>query len=342
MREVYAGYQKSVQFAFPRRSAENLAALEMIVKHRPETNRPNVIEIGSNRGDLLYLLKERLPEANVLGLDPSDQPESRVPTLRALFSPRLFSTRFDVIILQHVLEHIKHPARLMTDVAGLLADNGLLYVEVPDLTRSLALRVEDFCLEHVNYFRRETLERALGGLTLVEADDSVFLRTVWRREGRPSSDFTQAPNVAADFQSYAESIERARRAILEWRNAGRRIIVFGVGYYFRMVYRRLFPEGGALEGLSFMDDAVSSSREPAFGLPRLDSPAEGDVVILCSNNASVQTRMAEKLSDPPGLILVRPWMGPYENRSAAPEDASGGLLRALPETGGETWKAASI
>ena len=313
MTQVYADYLKSEQFPFPRRSAENLASLEFVLAGLAGKEDPRVLEIGSNRGDFLFLLKERLPRASVLGVEPSRQEDLRVPTLRGCFEPGMFASRFDLVIMQHVLEHIKHPLTFTQGLGQVLADDGLLFLEAPDLGNSLAQGVEDFCLEHVNYFSPASLARCLPGLSLAACDQSSFLRSLWRRQG-PGLAIPPGPDQAAvadGLARYAKNKRDLIRRIAAHQRSGGRVVFYGAAYYFRMVHRRLAPELAGDAGLYFHDDQVASAREPAFGLPRLEAWGPDCLAVLCSNNFRVQEAMAARLA---GLALagvVRPWLAEF-------------------------------
>lgn len=313
MAQVYEDYLKSEQFPFPRRSAENLASLEFVLAGLGGKQDPRVLEIGSNRGDFLYLLKERLPRASVLGVEPSRQVDLAVPTLRGRFDPGMFSSRFDLVIMQHVLEHIKYPLDFTEGLGQVLAEGGLLFLEVPDLGNSLAQGVEDFCLEHVNYFSPAALARCLPGFGLAACDQSSFLRTLWRREG-PGVAVPPGPDgdaVAAGLARYARTRDDLIRRIVAHRRGGGRVVFYGAAYYFRMVYRRLAGELPGMDGLYFHDDQVAADQEPALGLPRLADWGPDCLAVLCSNNFRVQEAMAARLAGLDLAGVIRPWLGEF-------------------------------
>ena len=88
--------------------------------------------------------------------------------------------KYDVIILQNVLEHVLHPKRLLTDVKGILSESGCVFIQVPnDYSRiqqiALDKRIIDrefwFCPpQHLNYFNAESFETfvAQAGYSLVD------------------------------------------------------------------------------------------------------------------------------------------------------------------------------
>ena len=310
--EIYAQFYKSSTLPFPYRSPENLSTMDMLAPClSAATPFFRVLEIGSNRGDLLYLLKERFPTLNVLGLEPSRFTDLPVPTVNSLFRRDLFASRFDLIVMQHVLEHMLHPREVAAELHDLLAPGGYLYVEVPDIERSLAAGVEDFSLEHVSYFDLDSLSRALAGFELVASDRKTFLKSLWRRTDvvRPSEAPASAPTVGRRRAEVTQFVRRKGdlvRDVQALAASGRRVVFYGNSFYFRLLYREIV---GQLQGwqLAYFDDFFTESSEPAFGLPRAATFQPGDVVVLCSNNPQVQERMVESLARTSGLTTVRPW-----------------------------------
>ena len=307
MDQVYGEYLKSELFPFPRRTPENLASLEMILAVLNGRANPRVLEIGSNRGDFLYLLGQRLPGAQLLGVEPSCQEDLAVPTIRAFFSEKLFSCRFDLVIIQHVLEHIKDPADFVAQAASVLAPEGLLFIEVPDLANSLRHGVEDFCLEHVNYFSPASLAACAEGLGLVSLERSSFLRTLWRRGSAQISPPAPPWDLEDKLRDYGQQRARLIAQIQEHVWSGGRLVFFGAAYYFRMLYRTLAPDLPAGALVYFMDDHIAGPIEPAFGLPRLESLEDDCLVVLASNNFRVQQAMRERLAGEQLAGVVRPW-----------------------------------
>jgi SAM-dependent methyltransferase len=87
------------------------------------------------------------------------------------------SGKFDYINLEQVLEHVPEPARLVTDLARLLAPRGILKISVPHRSRNLEQRLrtlpetprerlysrfmEIWPLAHINAFSRRSLRWAV-------------------------------------------------------------------------------------------------------------------------------------------------------------------------------------
>jgi len=61
---------------------------------------------------------------------------------------------FDLITFNKVLEHISDPVSVLASVKGLLADDGLVYIELPDGERAEVegKQREEFLLGHIHVF----------------------------------------------------------------------------------------------------------------------------------------------------------------------------------------------
>ncbi|HWR03259.1 MAG TPA: class I SAM-dependent methyltransferase [Humidesulfovibrio sp.] len=321
IRHAYEAWDDKPLFDFPRRSQDNVAAAEIIARHSGRQAR--VLEIGSNRGDILALVKERMPEASILGVDPATHKNLPVPTLRAFFDPALFSSRFDTVILKQVLEHFADPAPMLAGARAVLEDGGLLYLEVPNLTRILEGRTDAFILEHTAYYTLSTLRAALSGFEIIEAQEAGSLRVAARKlPGKtaparfvpPADGPRQAKEALEGLARLGRGRERGKELLVAHAAAGGRVLFFGAYNCFRALYRELSP---LLAGCPCVvaDDAMQGDREPVFGLPRVAGPEKGDLVLLCSNNAEVLDRMWERTAGQTGqteqagggFAVIRPW-----------------------------------
>jgi putative peptidoglycan lipid II flippase len=121
-----------------------------------------VLDVGCSEGSLLKEIKRREPTVEVVGIEPSlafakfaqDYVKSRIYSTLAELSANGEST-FDLIIVNHVLEHVENPVDLLTQLKHLMARDGSIYVDVPDISayRSLA----DFHIAHRYHFSIRTL-----------------------------------------------------------------------------------------------------------------------------------------------------------------------------------------
>ena len=103
-----------------------------------------VLEVGSSTGLLLSLLKEKGWE--VFGIEPSGKSSSvsrqrGIPTLTTTFElAELPPNSFDLIIFNHVLEHMGDLLKTLKKAHKVLKKEGLIFIDVPNFA-SLSARL---------------------------------------------------------------------------------------------------------------------------------------------------------------------------------------------------------
>lgn len=103
---------------------------------------PSVLDIGCGRGQLLTAFQTL--GAAVLGLERQEFPVHELPgdTVRtgSIADPEYADSKFDIIILWHVLEHLEQQEQLLDAISDHLDEDGLLVIAVPNFS-SLQQRV---------------------------------------------------------------------------------------------------------------------------------------------------------------------------------------------------------
>ena len=318
MDAVYHAYDAEALFDFPRRSPENVRAAGMVAKYLKGKRVPDVLEIGSNKGDLLYLVKERVPGANILSIDPSRAAGGHVPTICDYFRPELFSSKFDAILLKQVLEHCKDPRSFLKGVVSLLKEDGILYLDVPNLRQIVSHRTDGFILEHVLYFTLETLDQVLPSMEMVTVEEGASLCAVCRkgttRQKRNASG--DALEMFTTIRAFGMVRQDLKAALAAKAAQGHPIVFYGCYNVFRMLFREI--EALLVRcNCFYFDDAYFGPTEPVFDLPRRKVFTDQDVIVLCSNNSQALAAMEQNARQMGGTIL-RPWKyigNPEESRS---------------------------
>ncbi|MCY4550396.1 MAG: class I SAM-dependent methyltransferase [Defluviicoccus sp.] len=139
-----------------------------------------MLDVGAGSGEFAFLMT-RLGKT-VTGIEPNvdyaahcrDALGLDVRTAhlaRELFPPG----RFDLIRMNHVLEHLNDPVRYLGEVAGWLAPDGLLYVEVPNIEAECRARSRGriFHYAHIFNFNPWTLRACAGLAGLAEAPQTA-------------------------------------------------------------------------------------------------------------------------------------------------------------------------
>ena len=139
-----------------------------------------VLDVGAGSGEFAFLMT-RLGKT-VKGIEPNSRYAAYcrdalgLDVQTAHLSPDLFAPgQFDLIRLNHVLEHLNDPIKYLGQIARWLTPRGLLYIEVPN--------IEAYCREksrgrmfhyaHIFNFNPWTLRTCAGLAGLAEAPETT-------------------------------------------------------------------------------------------------------------------------------------------------------------------------
>jgi hypothetical protein len=126
-----------------------------------------VLDIGASEGCILKAVGDLEPASRRVAVEPN-------PTFGAFavvhagctLHPSVEELRsssqqgpFDLIVINHVYEHVKHPADFLAGLKQMLAPStGRIYIDVPDITAYLGL--ESLHIAHLYHFGPDSLRRA--------------------------------------------------------------------------------------------------------------------------------------------------------------------------------------
>ncbi len=151
MRQYYKddGYfKKSPNIAY-RKSFVSKSLLIEIAKSRVKDaleilavncRKKRILDVGCGYGEILYSLKKDY-SSKVVGVEPS--PESAkygnelfsVPIRPVLIEEFKQKEKFDIIWCSHVLEHVSDPTVFLKKIKQLLAKDGYIFIEVPNILK---------------------------------------------------------------------------------------------------------------------------------------------------------------------------------------------------------------
>lgn len=98
----------------------------------------NCLDIGCSTGSMLSKLKHKLPQIEVVGVEPANEYRSfctskGIRTYADVKEVVAAGEKFDVVVMSHVLEHIPRPVEFLTLIRDkILKANGILLIEVPN------------------------------------------------------------------------------------------------------------------------------------------------------------------------------------------------------------------
>ena len=167
----YADTQTSTGGGETAYDAERLAATATAISEVVPNRAAAIADIGCANGGLLRALAKR-GYRNLCGIDPSPECaaccsgiDGTVGHTGSLFSLPSGVGPFDLIILSHVLEHVRDLGGALAGVRQLLKPGGCLYVETPDASRyagHVAAPFQEFNTEHINHFSIQGMHHLLG------------------------------------------------------------------------------------------------------------------------------------------------------------------------------------
>ena len=140
--------------------AERLAETAQAISSIAGDKTRRMVDIGCANGGVLEALRS-LGHDSLAGIDPA--PACVANTRRRGFEAYAGSLSaipdgvgtFDVVILSHVLEHVRDLHSALDGLRQLLHRGSLVYIEVPDATRYgdfVNAPFQDFNTEHINHF----------------------------------------------------------------------------------------------------------------------------------------------------------------------------------------------
>jgi len=173
---------------------------EFIMPFLPDT-KARLLDVGCATGRLLSILKEG-GYTNVTGIDPSPECSAiakRMFDITVLNIPLTASEnlgqKYECIFLSGVLEHLKDLEPALIKLRSILADGGMIFVEVPnacDFRFWQDAPFQEFSTEHINFFSTASLQNLMSSY-----DFTTVVSTTTTRKQTAS---TTMPVISALFR----------------------------------------------------------------------------------------------------------------------------------------------
>jgi 2-polyprenyl-3-methyl-5-hydroxy-6-metoxy-1,4-benzoquinol methylase len=207
---------------FLERQSDNLRTL-----NRNKKSTSTVLEIGCGDG---YFLSQFADYSRIVGFEPSPEGKlaqergvSLIDSYFSLDSVKEFDN-FDIVILRQVLEHVVNPKAFIKEVKQKISKDGLLYLEVPNGSKSIAKsRFHDFYYEHVSYFTKSSmillLEHAgFEVVSCISEYDEEIIAVVARYLG---------DEVVDEVQGLTSKIKSVHAQVQKWIKENKKIVGWG-------------------------------------------------------------------------------------------------------------------
>lgn len=123
----------------------------------------SILDLGCGSGVTLKVLSELFPKVALAGFDINDSEKDNILSIYGVeqfYSGNLdeIDTKFDLITLIHVLEHVETPSQFLHQIKQLITINGVLLVQVPNICEN---PIDAMVFDHVSHFSVNTLYRLL-------------------------------------------------------------------------------------------------------------------------------------------------------------------------------------
>ena len=184
-------------------------------------NLQKVVDIGCSVGYLLKLFLDNGSE--VVGFEPSEKLKETawklygVEVRTEFFDEEVvIESDIDLVILSHVLEHLKHPQNIISSINKYQNESGYIFIEIPAIELFDERDPHQFFIEHINYFSLQTLTNLMrqSGYKLVHFDHFIngseiapfypTLASLWRKiENTESVNFTL-------YDYYSSSVDKIK------------------------------------------------------------------------------------------------------------------------------------
>lgn len=167
--EQYEAYHRDLDYIQNEEQFRNIFRKRISIISKLK-NLGKALEVGSSTGLFLSLLKEKGWE--VLGIEPSSissrtAADRGIPTLPTTFElSQLQKNNFDLIVFNHVLEHMKDPLVVLKKANKILKKGGIIFIDVPNFggfSAKLQGVAWKYILpkEHLWHFTNDSLSRIL-------------------------------------------------------------------------------------------------------------------------------------------------------------------------------------
>ena len=201
-----------------------------------------VVEIGCGNGEFLRIIKAA--GANPYGIEHKIDAVEQLnkegyKVLKAYPGEDDMSeleNRFEGFTCTQFLEHAPNPALFLSGIAGILKDNAVGIVEVPnfDMMKEKLLMTE-FIADHVMYFTSDTLRLMLevNGFTVLSCEqhwhDYVLTAVVRKRSKADLTAFNEEKErLVKELNSFVSSVKSANRRLAVWGASHQALAIIGI------------------------------------------------------------------------------------------------------------------
>jgi len=211
-------------------------------------NDKKLLDIGCSAGQFIYNIKDKI---NVFGIEKGTETQKYCANK---CNCKIYSDidevdeQFDIITIIHVLEHIHNPKLFIKKVFNILKDDGILYIEVPNINDVLisvydleSFRKFNFHNAHLYYYSDKSLTKLLNNIGLTGnikyyQDYTLFNHIHWITTNSPQKSYIEGINTNIKYidskhknkiSSFLENINDKYKNILNENGLSNNICFLG-------------------------------------------------------------------------------------------------------------------
>jgi 2-polyprenyl-3-methyl-5-hydroxy-6-metoxy-1,4-benzoquinol methylase len=118
----------------------------------------DLLDIGSGTGVFLHEMKKKGVNAEGQELDKRYASFCRMKKIKVIIKHAEIKKKYNLISFNKILEHVENPIYELKKYKRFLKKNGLIYVEVPDVSAKVKGKLSgEFCLEHFQVYSKQSL-----------------------------------------------------------------------------------------------------------------------------------------------------------------------------------------
>ena len=121
-----------------------------------DLNGSSLIDIGGNDSTLLKYFIDYTD--SLINIDPNASTDNQLIEIRREFLEKINFLDFSdsskkIFISSHTIEHLEDPTRLLKELARVVSDKDILYLQFPSMEKLVEHgRYDQICHQHINYF----------------------------------------------------------------------------------------------------------------------------------------------------------------------------------------------
>ena len=293
-------------------ATDHLKKLSTFISKRCIKSNPSLLEVGSNDGSLLKILKEN-DFGQLYGVDPAKNIVESINEPEIIFYTDFFNYSFtenftrlngnvDIVVARNVFSHVPDLVNCLKGVANLLTDDGLFVIEFHEATKILTeIHYDSIYHEHTFYHSIKSISEAakIAGLNPFDIEISpisggsfILFFSKKLKEKTPNLmgyEISENKSGVLTIQKWQEFAKKSLKNIEDVReylnnNLGRKICGFGASARSSTLVNAIGSECQNIVGIADNNPLKQGKLSPGIHL-QIESPkklitSDVDIVIV--------------------------------------------------------------